>query len=66
MTEGGAFNHGLAENPDDSLGRVESTSVYTVKWAQKDPAAASEWLRSLPASDAKQSAQKSLAAYWLQ
>lgn len=56
----------LAENPDDSLGRVESTSAHTVKWAQKDPAAASEWLRSLPAGDAKQWAQKNLAAYWLQ
>jgi hypothetical protein len=56
----------LAENPDDSLGRVEATSSHAVKWAQKDPAAASAWVNNLPDGDARQWAQKNLAAYWLQ
>ncbi len=62
---GGALRY-FAENPDDSLGRVEATSSHAVKWAQKDPAAASAWVNNLPDGDARQWAQKNLAAYWLQ
>ena len=56
----------LAENPDESPIFVKKTSNHAVKWAQKDPAAASAWVSSLPAGDARQWAQKNLAAYWRQ
>lgn len=56
----------LAANPDASPTIVKSTSTHAVKWAQQDPAAASAWVNNLPAGDARQWAQKSLAAYWRQ
>lgn len=39
-------------------------SVHAVKWAAKDPVAASEWVQTLPAGDAKLWAQKNLAKNW--
>lgn len=41
-------------------------SVHAVKWAAKDPVAASEWVQTLPAGDAKLWAQKNLAKNWAQ
>lgn len=39
-------------------------SMHVVKWAEKDPEAASAWLQTLPAGDAKLWAQKNLATNW--
>lgn len=41
-------------------------SVHAVNWAAKDPVAASEWVQTLPAGDAKLWAQKNLAKNWAQ
>jgi hypothetical protein len=62
------FLHGealrcLATHPDQFPDLVQSTSIHAVKWAQNDPAAASEWVRSLPNGEARQWAEKNLAAY---
>lgn len=56
----------LAEHPDKFPDIIKTTSTHAVKLAQKDPAAASKWVRSLPNGDARQWAQKNLAAYWVQ
>ena len=56
----------LAGHPEQFPDLIQASSTHAVKWAQKDPAAASEWVRSLPAGDARQWAQKNLAAYWVQ
>lgn len=57
-----------AENGQEGL-RVQDAhlaSVHAVKWAAKDPVAASEWVQTLPAGDAKLWAQKNLAKNWAQ
>ena len=56
----------LAEHPPADPEIIHKTSTHAVKWALKNPAAASSWVGSLPAGDAKQSAQKNLAACWAQ
>ena len=45
---------------------IGQASQFAVNWAKQDPAAASEWVQNLPASDARQWAQKNLAANWTQ
>lgn len=40
----------------------EAASEFAVKWLQSDPTAAGDWVRSLPAGEARQWAQKNLAA----
>lgn len=45
---------------------IHVASNHAVLWAQQDPAAASNWVQSLPAGDAKLWAQKNLAANWAQ
>lgn len=39
-------------------------SIHAVKWSMKDPDAASAWVQSLPAGEARTWAQKNLAANW--
>jgi hypothetical protein len=46
--------------------RVSQASQFAVNWAKRDPAAASDWVQSLPAGDARLWAQKNLAANWSQ
>lgn len=41
---------------------TEEASEFAVKWLQSDPTAAGDWVRSLPAGEARQWAQKNLAA----
>jgi hypothetical protein len=41
-------------------------SQFAVNWSKIDPEAASQWVQSLPAGDAKLWAQKNLAANWTQ
>lgn len=41
-----------------------NASRLAVSWVKDDPVAASDWVRSLPAGDARQWAQKNLAANW--
>ena len=43
-----------------------SASTFAVNWSKADPAAASSWVQSLPASDARSWAQKNLAVNWAQ
>jgi hypothetical protein len=45
---------------------ISQASHFAVNWAKNDPAAASDWVQSLPAGDARQWAQKNLAANWAQ
>lgn len=45
---------------------TEQASEFAVNWARTDPAAAGDWVRSLPAGEARQWAQKNLAANWAQ
>ena len=45
---------------------VRASSAYVVHLATKDPVAASEWVQTLPAGDAKLWAQKNLATNWVQ
>ena len=56
----------LLESPGKSPELIGKTSLHSVKWAQRDPAAASDWIDKLPTGDARQWAQKNLAAYWIQ
>lgn len=56
----------LAEHPDKFPDIIQTTSTHAVKLAQKNPAAATKWVRSLPVGEARQWAQKNLAAYWVQ
>ena len=37
-----------------------------MRWAEKDPVAASDWVQTLPSGDGKLWAQKNLAANWAQ
>lgn len=41
----------LAANPDASPTIVKTTSTHAVKWAQQNPAAADQWLNSLPKAE---------------
>jgi hypothetical protein len=54
------------ENRSDSFDPVMQASQFAVNWSIKDPEAASQWVQSLPAGDAKLWAQKNLAANWTQ
>jgi hypothetical protein len=45
---------------------TDQASEFAVNWARSDPAAAGDWVRSLPAGEARQWAQKNLAANWAQ
>jgi hypothetical protein len=45
---------------------TDQASEFAVNWAKSDPAAAGDWVRSLPAGEARQWAQKNLAANWAQ
>ncbi len=64
----------LVEHPASSEGSpgikedhaIQLASRYVGKMAQDDPAAASEWIHSLPAGDAKLWAQKNLHSLWSQ
>lgn len=56
----------LVEHPAAHPEIIQKTSLHAVKWALKNPAAASSWVGSLPAGDARQWAQKNLATYWVQ
>ncbi len=63
----------LVSNPTDGAdtGQADrevtrSASVHAVRWAAKDPAAASQWTDSLPEGDVKMWARKNLAATWSQ
>jgi hypothetical protein len=53
-------------NRSDSFDPVKQASQFAVNWSKKDPDAASQWVQSLPAGDAKLWAQKNLAANWTQ
>jgi hypothetical protein len=54
----------LAEHPAAHPKIIQKTSLHAVKWALKNPAAASSWVGSLPAGAARQWAQNNLAACW--
>lgn len=59
----------LVENPPAENGQrrfdpISRASTFATQWAAEDPAAASDWVRSLPAGDARLWAQKNLAAVW--
>ena len=45
---------------------ISQASQFAVNWAKQDPTAASDWVQSLPAGNAKLWAQKNLAANWAQ
>ncbi len=45
---------------------ISQASQFAVNWAKNDPTAASDWVQSLPAGDARLWAQKNLAANWAQ
>ncbi len=55
-------------NPSDDPFRgrnpEERASALAVEWMKSDPGAASQWVNSLPAGDAKLWAQKNLARNW--
>jgi hypothetical protein len=60
-----------AEAPNDenrgySSDPIVQASDFAVNWSKIDPDAASQWVQSLPAGDAKLWAQKNLAATWTQ
>jgi hypothetical protein len=56
------------DDPDggDKFDPLRMASEYAAKLVIKDPAAASGWVQSLPAGDAKLWAQKNLARNWAQ
>jgi hypothetical protein len=54
------------ENRGNSSDPIVQASQFAVNWSMKDPDAASQWVQSLPAGDAKLWAQKNLAATWTQ
>jgi hypothetical protein len=71
--KGEAIRYLVANPPDEEGGAQRQsqsasamTSQHVVQWGMKDPIAASEWTRSLPAGDARLWAQKNLAANWAQ
>jgi hypothetical protein len=45
---------------------VRLASSHAVQWSKNDPDAASAWVNGLPAGEAKNWAQKNLAAEWIQ
>ena len=49
-----------------SSAAIQRASTFAVAWSTSDPAAASTWVQSLPAGDAKSWTQKNLAANWAQ
>lgn len=58
-------NPPTAKNPDTSTDPpLQLASTHAVFWANKDPDAASAWVQTLPAGEAKLWAQKNLAANW--
>jgi len=56
----------LVEHPASDPKIIQKTSIHAVKWALKNPSAASSWAASLPAGEPKQWAQNNLAAAWAQ
>lgn len=52
--------------PNQTQDAIGLASAYIEKSAQDDPAAAGEWIRSLPAGDAKLWATKNLHSIWFQ
>lgn len=67
---GEAINYLIANPPNERKESDEAptylASKHAVSWSQQDPAAASAWVQTLPAGDAKLWAQKNLAANWSQ
>ncbi len=67
---GEAINYLIAHPPEEAKPGANDTtylaSNHAVLWSQKDPAAASAWVQTLPAGDARLWAQKNLAANWSQ
>lgn len=67
---GEAINYLIANPPNERKESDEAptylASKHAVFWAQQDPAAASAWVQTLPAGDARLWAQKNLAANWAQ
>ncbi|MBN8460755.1 MAG: hypothetical protein J0M04_23230 [Verrucomicrobia bacterium] len=55
-----------AEPPASHDANIVKASQFAVDWGKQDPNAAGEWVRSLPAGDARLWAQKNLAANWAQ
>jgi hypothetical protein len=63
----------LVANPDPpadspsspAANMLQSVSQFATNWGRSDPSAASDWVQSLPAGDAKSWAQKNLAANWV-
>jgi hypothetical protein len=53
-------------NPPHDNPTIGQASQFAVNWAKQDPAAASDWVQSLPAGDTRLWAQKNLAANWAQ
>ena len=45
---------------------IEQASEFAVNWSKSDPTAASAWVQTLPAGDAKVWAQRNLASNWAQ
>jgi hypothetical protein len=71
--QGDAIRYLVAQPPDSTEGnqsRTDNTlaqaSQFAVNWSKTDPTAASDWVGTLPAGDAKTWAQKNLAANWAQ
>jgi hypothetical protein len=56
---------GTLITPSESAA-ISQASQFAVNWAKNDPTAASDWVQSLPAGNAKLWAQKNLAANWSQ
>ncbi len=54
------------ELPHAERATISKASQFAVNWAKNDPTAASEWVQSLPAGDARLWAQKNLATNWSQ
>lgn len=56
----------LAGEQGDDPETVRTATSYALEWGSADPAAASEWIASLPAGAAKISARNGLAVRWSQ
>lgn len=57
---------GPAVSPSRGNGATRAASSMVVNWVQEDARAASSWVNSLPASEAKTWAQRNMAAAWAQ
>lgn len=52
--------------PPSESATINQASEFAINWAKQDPAAASDWVQSLPAGNTRLWAQKNLAANWAQ